>query len=828
MNKAAATLLMSILLRSVNLQAQPSDILDAAELQIALQKLNVLGSVLYLAAHPDDENTAALAYFSKGRKYRTAYLSLTRGDGGQNLIGPEKGAEIGIIRTQELMAARRFDKAEQFFTRAIDFGYSKTAEETFQFWGRDEILADMVWIIRDYRPDVIITRFLPDRYGDHGHHTASAVLAKEAFQSAGDPNRFPDQLKYVRPWQAKRLYWNNWRPGEEEARNMQKIDVGAYNPLLGESYTEIAAKSRSMHKSQGFGATGRRGTRYEYFELLEGDPAAADIFDGIDTSWKRVPGGQRVGELLEDIIESFDPEHPSRSVPNLINVYAELTAIENSHWVRIKKQELLCVIQSCAGLWMEAMADDFAATPGDAVPIKTTVINRSDRAFKLEKLGLLGISADSTIDIQLRNNEPVTVESTIRIPEDYPISQPYWLRESPRKGLFSTRDQRLIGMAENPPSISVKIHLTLNGNRLEYAVPLLFRWTDRVDGELYRQFEIRPRVTLELEDKVSIFADNNPKEIQVKLKSHSPDARGSIRLNGTADWQIKPTSIPFSFSSKFEEKQVVFHVMPPERAGEAVLTAEAHIDGKAYDRALVEISHPHIKRQVFFPESRMKVVKLDIKKPDRRIGYIMGTGDEVPEGLKTLGYDIFLLTDETLEGEDLSRFDVLITGIRAYNTRERLKYTQPRLLEFVNNGGTLIVQYNVSRGLQTETIGPYPFTLGRDRVSDETAPVSFLNPNHQLLNYPNKITLEDFRGWVQERGLYFAAEWDDHYEPILSAHDPNETENQGGLLFARYGKGVFIYTGYSWFRQLPAGVPGAFRLFVNLISAGKANDEIAR
>ena len=813
------------LLFNVHANAQPIEIHNSAELQIALQKMNVLGRVLYIAAHPDDENTGVLAYFSKGRKYRTAYLSLTRGDGGQNLIGLEKGVEIGIIRTQELLEARRFDKAEQFFTRAIDFGYSKTHEETFEFWGKEQILADIVWVIRKFRPDVIITRFSPDSYSGHGHHTASGLLVKEAFNAAADINKFPEQLKYVQPWQAKRLFWNSRRPGQQEIKNFVSVNIGEYDPLLGKSYSEIAAESRSMHKTQGFGSSARRGTRHDYFQLIDGESAAVDIFEGINTSWDRVPGGREIGRILSNIIKNFDPQNSSKSIPQLLAINSELNKLSMSYWVEIKQQELLRVIQSCAGLWMEAISDDFAASPEDEIRIQTTFVNRSDYPFKIEKISYSGISSDSDLNISIKNNEPATVDKTLRIPEDFSISQPYWLKEEFSLGAFSILEQNLIGLAENPPSIEVKITLSSNGNLLEYSIPLLFRWTDRVYGELYRPFEIRPLVTLNLEDKVCIFANDNSKEIKVNLKSHSENITGEIRLKGSEKWKIIPAKIPFSLKNKYEEKQIIFKVSPPKYFDESVLAAEAEINGKKFDRALVEISHPHIEKQVYFPLSQVKVVKLDIKKLDSKIGYVMGTGDEIPEGLRNLGYDVILLDDELLGNVDFSQFDVIITGVRAYNTRERLKHTQPELLQYVENGGTLIVQYNVSRGLQTKEIGPYPFTIGRDRVSVETAPISFLNPGHQLLNFPNKITQKDFEGWVQERGLYFATQWDEKYEVILASHDPDEPDRKGGILFTQYGKGVFIYTGISWFRQLPAGVPGAYRFFVNLISAGKYNEK---
>ena len=809
----------------LNLNAAPSQIelLDAAELQIALHKLNVLGSVLFIEAHPDDENTSALAYFSKGRKYRTAYLSLTRGDGGQNLIGPEKGAEIGIIRTQELMAARRNDGAEQFFSRAIDFGYSKTYQETLSLWKKEAILADIVWVIRTFRPDVIIARSLGEGPRGHGHHAASGELTEEAFHAAADPERFPEQLPYVHPWQARRLFWNRWRGGPEAIAHSSAINFGEYNPLLGKSYSEIGAESRSMHKSQGFGAAGRRGTHIDYFQLVGGAPATSDVFEGIDTSWNRVPGGQKIGLMLAKIIDTFDPQHPSKSIPGLLAVYTELTGLDETYWVKVKRKELLRVIQSCAGLWIEAVSPEFAAAPGDEIEMQTTIVNRSEYPFRIQEIDFQGFASEPGLNILLKNNDPQTFVKTIRIPEDFPVSQPYWLEFPPKKALFSVREQHLTGRAENPPPICVSIKLNTDSSLLEYSVPLLFRWTDRVDGERYRPFEIRPKVTVQIEDKVKIFTADDPQELRVKIKSHSPNAAGTIRLRGAAQWRVTPESIPFILTNKYEETKVTFTITPPKDSDEALLAAEAEINGEKFDRDFVEISHPHIKRQVYFPESRVKAIKTDLKHSRTKLGYIMGPGDEVAESLLNLGYEVILLDDDMLERADLGQFDAIIAGIRAYNTRERLKNTSPRLLQYVKDGGTYIVQYNVSRGLQTENIGPYPFTIGRDRVSEETAPVAFLNPQHPLLNFPNKITTKDFDGWVQERGLYFAARWDDRYEPILVSSDTGEPDKKGGLLYTRYGEGVFIYTGYSWFRQLPAGVPGAYRLFANLISSGDAD-----
>lgn len=811
----------------LNLSAPPSQItlLDSAKLQIALQKLDVLGSVLCIEAHPDDENTSALAYFSMGRKYRTAYLSLTRGDGGQNLIGSEKGAEIGIIRTQELMAARRNDGAEQYFTRAIDFGYSKTSEETLSFWGKEAILSDIVWVIRSFRPDVIIARSLGEGYGGHGHHAASGLLTREAFRAAADPNKFPEQLQYVKPWQAKRLFWNRWRRDQQEMPGALTINIGEYNPLLGKSYSEIGAESRSMHKSQGFGMAGRRGARYDTYQLVDGSPAPTDLFEGIDTSWKRVPGGQKIGDMLAKIIDSFDPGHPSKSLPSLVAVYSQLTELDETHWVKIKKEELLRVIQSCAGLWIEAISPDFSAAPGEEIKVQTTIVNRSEYPFIIKEIDFYELASDSDLNTLLKNNEPRTFDKTIRLPGDFPISQPFWLKYAPEKARFSIHEQNLIGLPENPPSISVKIKMSADGHILEYSVPLLYRWTDRVEGERYRPFEIRPRVTVHAEDKVKIFTKDDSQELRVKLKSHTPNAAGTIRLTGPERWHVTPESIPFVLTGKYEETQVTFRITPPEDPDEAILTAVAEINREKYDRDIVEISHSHIKRQVYFPESRIKAIKMDVKHTGTKLGYIMGSGDEVANSLLHLGYEVTFLDDDMLEKTDLNQFDAVIAGIRAYNTRERLKNTSQRLLQYVKDGGTFIVQYNVSRGLQTTTIGPYPFTIGRDRVCEESAPVVFLDPHHPLLNFPNTITTKDFDGWIQERGLYFATDWDERYETIIASSDANESDKKGGLLYARYGNGIFIYTGYSWFRQLPAGVPGAYRLFANLISSGDADEK---
>jgi LmbE family N-acetylglucosaminyl deacetylase len=811
-----------LLALSVPVRAQQRGIPDAADLEIALQKLNVLGSVLYVGAHPDDENTSLLALFSKGRKYRTAYLSVTRGEGGQNLIGPEQGPALGLLRTQELLAARRIDGAEQYFTRAVDFGYSKTAEETLEIWGKESVLGDIVWVIRKFRPDVIITRFAAEGAGGHGHHTASGMLIKEAFAAAADPDRFPDQLAFVQPWKTTRILLNRGRPLPGGTGTALRIDTGEYDPLLGKSYSEIAGASRSQHKSQGFGSGGRRGTQYESFELWAGEPAAQDVFEGIDPTWDRVPSGHRVGLLLAECIRSFDPRQPSKSVPGLLGVKAELDKLPESEWVRLKKEELVRAIQGCAGLWMEAIANDYSAARGDEVLVRTTILNRSDQPFVLDRLGVPGIVPDAPVDRPLKNNEAVAVETKVLIPQDQPLSQPYWLEPSPGNEPFTAGDRGLMGLAENPPSLNVAIALTIEGRRLDYLLPVLFRWTDQVQGEQYRPFEVRPRVTLQIEDGVMIFPGDGPRPVKVRLMSQSENVAGTVRLKAGEGWHVTPDRASFSLAGKYQEAELSFVITPPKSAQASVLAAEADVGGEILGRAMMEISYQHIHRQVYFPESRLKVVRLDVKTRGKRIGYIMGAGDDVADALRQLGLEVTMLSDEMLGTADLSRFDAIVAGVRAYNTRDRLNNANRRLLDYVERGGTLVIQYNVASAALTGRIGPYPLTVGRDRVTVESAAVTFPVPGHPLLNFPNKITAADFEGWVQERGLYFASTWDERYEAVLASHDPGEPDLKGGLLYARYGKGVFVYTAYAWFRQLPAGVPGAFRIFANLISAGKS------
>jgi LmbE family N-acetylglucosaminyl deacetylase len=825
-------LLFVLSLSSSAARAQSPARSDAAETEAALRRLLVTGSVLYVGAHPDDENTAMLSYLARGRGARTAYLSLTRGDGGQNLLGTEKGEMLGVVRTQELLAARRVDGAQQFFTRAIDFGFTKSPEETFRFWGHDEVLADVVWVIRRFRPDVIIARFPTTGEGGHGQHTASAILASEAFDAAGDPARFPEQLKYVEVWKPKRLLWNVFNYGggrPKDADKMLSVDVGGYDSLLGKSYTEIAADSRTMHKSQGQGTPERRGPAPNFFALIKGEPASKDIFDGVDMTWRRVEGGEQVGQLLEEAARKYDASNPSAALPLLVRAYALLSRMQTSKTpadplVFEKRKELGEVIRACAGLWIEAVAAEPYVTPGGEVKVTTTVVNRSDFPLKFENVGASSTGVDIFRE-ELKNNQPFTRETTRRVPTDADYSQPYWLREEPRAGLFSVNERSLIGSPENAPPLDapITIYAGEGGDAISFDAPVLYRWVDPVRGTLYRPVAVVPEIALNVEEKTLVFPDRAPKQVRVVLKSNAAGERaGSLRLKLPAGWTATPAEIPVALKGKGEEFRASFNVTPPQTPSVASLSAEFQSDGKTFTRGLNEINYAHIPPQTLFPTASAKLVRVDLQRRGGQIGYVMGSGDEVPEALRQVGYNVTLLSDEEIEAGDLSRFDAVITGVRAYNTRAALRRQQKRLMEYVERGGTLVVQYNTpDRTLEGAQVGPYPFKLTQDRVTDESAALTLLAPTDALLNAPNRITPEDFSGWVQERGLYFASDWDARYTPLFASHDPGEQDSKGSTLVAHYGRGTYVFTSLAFFRQLPAGVPGAYRLFVNMISAGK-------
>jgi LmbE family N-acetylglucosaminyl deacetylase len=804
----------------------------SSEILLNLKKLNVLGTVLYVAAHPDDENTLLLAYLAKDRLVRTGYLSMTRGDGGQNLIGPEQGENIGIIRTQELLAARRVDGPDQFFSRAYDFGFSKSTDEAVRTWGQEKALADVVWMIRKYQPDVILTRFPPDARAGHGHHSASAFLAEQAFKISNDPTKFPEQLAYVKPWQAKRIMWNMFIPGAflsnkkpEEAGNLVGVETGVFNPMLGRSYGEIAAESRSQHKSQGFGVPASRGAKMDYFLLKAGDPAEKDPLDGIDLSWKRVMNSNAVQAEVNQVINSFKPDQPSASVPALVQLYKAIGKLDTTNiYVKAKRKDVETLIQECLGLWVESNPDSYAATPGETVKVTSNIVNRASTPVQLVRVRY-STGKDSTLNLALKPNEVIVLPTQLTIPKTAKISQPYWLEKPIDKGIFQVDNQLLIGLPENPPAVTASFTVEISGQSFTYTRPVVYKSTDPVEGETYRPFIIQPDVTANLTERVFIFATNASKTGEVVLKAGRANVSGTLKLEVPAGWQITPASVPFSLANKDAEQRVPFTLTPTAQSQDGKIQMVMTTSDGTYTTGLREIAYKHIPTQTLFPPADAKLVKLDVKVTAKNVGYIVGAGDELPAALQQLGCRVTVLGPAELAG-NLSGYDAIVTGVRAYNTNDWLARYQPKLMDYVKNGGTMIVQYvtPASSFLRNDPplpqLGPYPFTIGRDRVTEEDAPMTFINPQNRLLNYPNKITEADFSGWIQERGTYFAQTWDKAYQPIFSAHDQNEAAKQGSLLYADYGKGHYMYTGLVFFRELPAGVPGAYRLFANMISAG--------
>jgi LmbE family N-acetylglucosaminyl deacetylase len=799
--------------------AQTAPPADLVSIEQNLKKLDVLGSVLYVAAHPDDENTRLLAYLAQEKHYRTGYLSLTRGDGGQNLLGNEQGELLGLIRTQELLAARRVDGAEQFFSRANDFGFSKGPGETLKIWDKEKVLGDAVWVIRKFRPDVIICRFPTTGEGGHGHHTASAILAQEAFAAAADPNRFPEQLKYVQVWQAKRLLWNTFNFGSTNttAPDQFKIDVGVYNPIIGKGYGELAAESRSNHKTQGFGSARQRGEAFEYFKTILGDAPKNDLFDGVNTSWKRVKDGDVIGEDVAAIRKSFDIDHPEKSLPALIAVIDKVEKIPDTYWRTEKLKELDNLVAACAGLWFESYTADPAYALGDSIRISAQVLDRYSDKVKLNRISIEN-SAKKFNDLAIPANQ-VQFFNTSAIAAK--ITQPYWLETPHTQGSYNIPGQLDVGNPENLDLPAVDFEFTIEGKVIHFERRLVYKYVDPVRGEVYQPLAITPPVTANIVNKVYIFNTLTPQNIQVKLKSFT-DANGAISINPIDGWKISPEKFDFTGKHKGDEWTISFSVSPTDNNPKtAVFEAVTTINGKSFSMGLHQIDYEHVPVITLFPPSQAKLLDINLKIAGKKIGYINGAGDLVPEALRQVGYNVHELTEKEIMNDDLSVYDAIVTGVRAWNVNPRLAIEQPKLLEYVKNGGNLLVQYNNNNGLVTKQIGPYPFRPVNQRVTDEDAKVTVLDKQNPVLNYPNPITQDDFKGWIQERGLYFVGDIDPNYKQVLQMNDPDEAPNNGSLITTSYGEGRFIYTSLAFFRQLPAGVPGAYRLFINLLSKPK-------
>ncbi len=849
-------------------------------IRYSLAKLNVLGSVLMIGAHPDDENNAVLAWTSRGLKARTGYLSLNRGEGGQNLLGDEQGALMGVVRTQELLAARRDDGGAQYFTRSIDFGFTTSLEETLNDWGREKILSDIVWVIRQQRPDVVILVFSGTAADGHGNHQASAVLGKEAYEIAGDPTRFPEQLKWVKPWHAHRLMRSRFNPpppapgtaqdanapvtaggrggrgvpgragsvtggpgrggpGRADAFPNQPtitVDPGDFDPVIGRSYREIGVISRSEHRSQGQGAELVYGSSPSLLASWEGDVPKKSIFEGVDTTWNRLPGGARIGAILAKAQNDFDDTHPERSVAALLEARPLIAGLahDGESWAQWKLDDIDQAIALCAGIHTEAQADAAAFVPGATAKIQLTALNRSSLPLTLSEIHLSGWS-DVEAPVKnkaLADNRPEVTTVPLTIPPSHPYSQPFWLRE-PRDGYsYTISDQTLIGRADTIPEVLARFDFTLNGAPFSITTPVHYRYGDPAKGEVVRPVVVEPPVAIDLPAENFVFPLGAPRDLSVQIRALAANQTGEVRFETPPGWKVQPASAPFQLADSGSAQEVRFRLTPPAAPLAGKFRAVARTNGIEVATGVDLIAYSHIPAQMVLLPSEGKLAAIPLKVLARRVGYVMGSSDKEPDALRQMGCQVDLLNEKDLSSGNLSVYDAIVAGVRAYALRSDLRANQQRLLTYVKDGGTFIVQYNnnsdrrmspsVAEAL--DHMGPYPFQIaGNDaRVTQEDAPVKVLQPNSTLLNTPNKITQEDFEGWVQERGLYFANKWDDKYQTPLETHDKGEKDLAGALLYTRYGKGAYIFTAFSWFRELPAGVPGAYRIFANLISAGKA------
>ena len=825
-------LLIPLLLIAGGLQGQPTPLKGSAELHELLDRLNRVGTVLMLGAHPDDENTAVMAYLARGRHLRTVYFSATRGEGGQNRIGTEQGELMGVIRTHELLAARRVDGGEQAFASVVDFGYSKNPEETLGIWGEERLLRDMVRTIRTVRPDVIVSRFPPPPgSGGHGHHTAVGWTGPTAFEAAADPDRFPELG--LPAWRTRRYYHNvpTFSRRMEQAAAQHpgrlRVELGEYDPVLGKSYAEVAGESRSMHRSQAMGTSQRKGSVPAYFEYVAGERASSDLFDGIDLGWSRIPGAEQVGASLARAREEFDPRSPGEVLPHLLAAYGELAKLAGPE-VDYKRGELARAIELSSGIWVDATADRWNAATGDTIQVTVQVLRRGASAWRWRTARIEG-AAEASIagPSELPLNRIAELAAEIAIPDGACLSQPYWLA-SPGAGSSDC------GSAADTPGPAPVLRAvfefeTPEGVDVEIAKAVLYRWVDPSLGERSRPLAVVPPVAVSFAGENRIFVDSAAVRVPVRLLSNVTEAVASVTVTAPGGWRVAPESAKVRFERRDQELTADFVIEPPARASGGELTASVEVGGKTYTSGMRTIEYGHIPATPVFARAAMRVERLDLQLLSRRIGYVMGAGDKVPDALEQMGATVTLLSAEDLAAGDLDRFDALVTGVRALNARPDLAAARERVLEYVERGGTLVVQYNTApfrRGRNAPsavaTLAPYPMTPSRLRVTDENAEVSLLAEHHPLLQTPNRITPSDFDGWVQERGLYFMSAWDDRYDAILACGDPGEDPLPGGMLYARHGKGAYVFTGYSWFRQLPAGVPGAYRIFANLISAGKA------
>ncbi|UJP64298.1 PIG-L family deacetylase [Mongoliitalea daihaiensis] len=796
--------------------------LPSSALYHDLLKFKETKRILYVAAHPDDENTRLIGYLANAEHAQVAYLSLTRGDGGQNLIGKELGIELGYIRTHELMKARERDGGRQLFSRALDFGFSKNPDETLMNWDKEKLLSDVVWIIRKFQPDIIINRFNTIPGTTHGHHTTSAILSSEAFEISDRADVFPEQLKTIKPWKVRRIFWNAYSWGgqyepKEDKQYHTFSTVGDFNPLLGETYSQIAADSRTMHKSQGFGSTSQIGKGNDFIELVKGEPFTSSPFDGIPNRWLEIVNGKEIETKIDQLLASFQFIQPTQHVQQLLEIRRLLNPIQsNDVWVAEKKEHLDRMILQTLGVKAEFIIKKEIGYPGEELSTEFVFNNPSGLPLRIQSFqGQLFNQSFNQIAV---NNQVVVYPLSFRVPVDYPVSQPFWLANGIENSLFDIQDPSLIGPPINEPSIAGTALVEVDGQIMHVTIPLRYKYNDQVDGEIQQPFTLVPEVNVSLDKNNVFLIPGARKDLRVEVSFRNElKQNGSLQVDGLESSQYKVELL----STDERRKRMVYSVtfLDSDQLTKQVGVRYVLPNGQSFAQDTKRIIYKHIPNLTYFTDTKINLVKMDLKISGGKVAYIQGAGDDVPEILRSLGYDLTILDDAELNQRRFAEFKTVIIGIRAFNVNQSLANNVDQLMEYVKEGGNVIVQYNTSSPLLTRELGPYPFSISRDRVTVEGSPVQVAY-NHRLMAYPNKVTASDFEGWVQERGLYFASNWDANYQTPFTMNDPGENPTQGSLLFTTFGKGTYTYSGISWFRQLPAGVPGAIKIFVNLIEQG--------
>ncbi|MGA0044711.1 MAG: PIG-L family deacetylase [Candidatus Kapaibacteriota bacterium] len=791
-------LCIGVALHAQQLQPQMSSVLYGD-----LQRLQSLTSVLYVAAHPDDENTRLLSWLARGKHVRTAYLSLTRGDGGQNIIGGELGSALGLIRTHELLAARRLDGAEQYFTRALDFGFSKTARETFTHWDSAQLVRDIIHVMERFRPDVMICRFPASRMAGHGQHEASAILAQAAVASCPS---------HLRP---HRLLFNAYRFGDRSTikESQFALQVGQYDPLIGMGYGELAGRSRSLHKSQGAGTPSTPGTQPEYFETWYGEPPTTSLFNGIDTTWNRIDRPD-IGRAIQVVIDNFWTTDPQNHLPALLRIRSMIATINNPFWRALKLSEVESVITSAMGLTVDASVSTPMVLPGDSVAVTLRVVARAPNV-RLMKVDLPQVSTADVV--VLGNDQLVTRSYQIQIPQTTPTTNPYWLQKDPEGGLFALENEDLLGEPTTPPELQCTVHLDVDGAPLLVTVPLSYKHLDPLKGDVIEELRVIPDVSIEPTTTL-VVVNNGQGTIGIRLRAYRDISNATLSVRSSRGEPL--TTVTFSMAANTDTLLSVPIQTQQSDDVDVLVTHAQH----TFQHCVRVMQYDHLPTLQYLEPARLRVVAEPLRVTARRIAFVEGAGEATADVLRTMGVRVDVVsTDQLLNTQQLlDTYDAVLVGIRALNTRTDMTYVMPALMQYVEQGGTLVMQYNTTGNLKTTEIGPFPMKITRNRVTEENATVTLRDPDHILMTTPNRIEPDDFSGWVQERGLYFTGDHDERYQRLLSMNDAGEDAQEGSLVYASYGKGHYVYCALSLFRNVPAGVPGALKLLANMMSAGGA------